>query len=193
MFYVNAPRSVTYCFHHGRSEIGSTRSNGGGFSSDSWCVSSTPSRNKYRTHLSAESRYWYDSCCTVESWLWRIAAYTPLTVDSSAAVRDRQQPTRPNPHDGIESSIVIPGHEEPIDDNTCAICLDAFLDGELVNHSSTECKHIFHKDCLLGWLDQHDVCPCRSIMVTEKDWKRAMDVELPVIQEHGSRTVGQHH
>lgn len=117
----------------------------------------------------------------------------PLTVDSSAD-RDRQQPTRSTHDDGIETSIVIPGHEEPADDSTCAICLDAFLDGELVNHSSTECKHIFHKDCLLGWLDQHDVCPCcRSTMVTEKDWKRAMDTGLAVIQEHGSRAVGQHY
>jgi Ring finger domain len=121
----------------------------------------------------------------------------PLPVDSSAG-RDCQQPTKPT-QDGIEketelTSIVIPGHEEPVDDSTCAICLDAFLVGELVNHSSLECKHIFHKDCLLGWLDQHDVCPCcRSTMVTEQDWKRAMERELPVVHEHGSRALRQHY
>jgi hypothetical protein len=78
------------------------------------------------------------------------------------------------------TSIVIPSHEEPQDDNTCAICLDAFSDGELISGAS-ECRHYFHKDCLLGWLDQHNVCPCcRRTMVTEQDWKRAMDdLQLP--------------
>ena len=85
------------------------------------------------------------------------------------------------------TSIVIPSHEEPQDENTCAICLDAFSDGELISGAS-ECRHYFHKDCLLGWLDQHNVCPCcRRTMVTEQDWKRAMDdLQLP---EQSGRVV----
>ena len=88
------------------------------------------------------------------------------------------------------TSIAIPGHEEPIDDNTCAICLDEFFVGELIN-DSRECQHFFHKDCLFGWLDQHDVCPCcRRIMVTEQDWKRAMEEEHMPVRENGGRASG---
>ena len=90
-------------------------------------------------------------------------------------------------------SIAIPGHEEPIDDNTCAICLDQFLDGELIN-DSTECQHFFHKDCLFGWLDQHDVCPCcRRTMVTEQDWKTAMEEEHILEREIGGRDAARSH
>ena len=86
------------------------------------------------------------------------------------------------------SSIAIPGHEEPIDDNTCAICLDEFFVGDQIN-DSRECHHFFHKDCLLGWLDQHDVCPCcRRNMVTEQDWKRAMEEERMHVRENGGRS-----
>ena len=90
-------------------------------------------------------------------------------------------------------SIAIPGHEEPVDDNTCAICLDQFLDGELIN-DSIECQHFFHKDCLFGWLDQHDVCPCcRRTMVTEQDWKRAMEEEHMLGHENGGRDAARLH
>jgi hypothetical protein len=88
------------------------------------------------------------------------------------------------------SPIAIPFHEEPLDyENACAICLDAFSDGELINES-TDCQHFFHKDCLLGWLDQHDVCPCcRRTMVTEQDWKRVMQEDRARVREQVQRAV----
>ena len=122
------------------------------------------------------------------------------TLDSSTAQEQQEQAVpRANasttPQSGEEqqenepTSIAIPCHEEPVDDNTCAICLDAFMEGELIN-DSTECQHFFHKECLLGWLDQHDVCPCcRRTMATEQDWKRAMEEEHIRVQEHVRRAV----
>ena len=47
-------------------------------------------------------------------------------------------------------------------ESICPICLEAFEDGELVNERSV-CLHMFHKECLLGWLQNHDVCPCCRI------------------------------
>lgn len=81
-------------------------------------------------------------------------------------------------------SLAIPYHEEPIDyENACTICLDSFFEGELIS-DATDCQHFFHKDCLLGWLDQHDVCPCcRRTMVTEQDWKRIMEEDRLRVQE----------
>jgi Ring finger domain len=129
------------------------------------------------------------------------ASSGPSLLLSPADEKEKQDPANPQLDIAIRSesseaengkeptSIVIPSHETPQDDNTCAICLDAFLDGELIS-DATECRHYFHKDCLLGWLDQHDVCPCcRRTMVTEQDWKRAMEeLQLP---EQPSRVVAR--
>lgn len=72
------------------------------------------------------------------------------------------------------TSLAIPCHEEPTD-SSCAICLDDFMDDEVVN---ADHKHVFHRECLLEWLDRHSVCPCcRRCVVTQADWKRGMDQE----------------
>jgi len=70
------------------------------------------------------------------------------------------------------TSFIFPFHEEP-DEAACAICLDPFLEGEAIT-SQSRCTHVFHKNCLLSWLDQHDVCPCcRQLMIGETEWRQA--------------------
>lgn len=73
-------------------------------------------------------------------------------------------------------SIAFPAHEAPeVPETTCAICLDEFEDGDLLN-AQGECPHLFHKDCLIMWLERHDVCPiCRRQMVTDSQWREAHD------------------
>jgi hypothetical protein len=48
----------------------------------------------------------------------------------------------------------------------CAICLSRFEDHQLVCESNNgSCQHVFHKDCMIGWLTtkEHDDCPiCRQ-------------------------------
>ena len=39
------------------------------------------------------------------------------------------------------------GNCESVLDNTCAICLDRIISGNV----KTKCKHNFHKKCLIGW------------------------------------------
>jgi Ring finger domain len=69
------------------------------------------------------------------------------------------------------------GHDEHSDEDTCAICLEQFLHGELIN-SSNACQHFFHKECLLGWLDQQNICPCcRVTMIPENQWELAINQE----------------
>ena len=49
-------------------------------------------------------------------------------------------------------------------DDTCSICLDEFKEGD--NIKKLNCKHIFHKECLLPWLNDNDCCPmCRQNIV----------------------------
>jgi hypothetical protein len=114
----------------------------------------------------------------------------PQEEDASADEPMQTHPFESDEEAPASAPIAIPFHEEPVDhENACAICLDAFLDGELINES-TDCQHFFHKDCLLGWLDQHDVCPCcRRTMVTEQDWKRVMQEDRARVRAQVQRAV----
>lgn len=76
-----------------------------------------------------------------------------------------------------EASVISSNFEyyddDETDDNVCAICLDGYEEGEVLI-SSKYCSHLFHKDCILEWLDKHDVCPCcRVDMVTDSEVNKA--------------------
>mmetsp|Transcript_16978 Transcript_16978/g.23300 ORF Transcript_16978/g.23300 Transcript_16978/m.23300 type:complete len:290 (-) Transcript_16978:311-1180(-) len=63
--------------------------------------------------------------------------------------------------------------EEGYNESTCAICINDYGQEDIVMHG-TSCQHIFHKECLLEWLDKHDVCPtCRKDMMTSDEFKNA--------------------
>lgn len=96
-----------------------------------------------------------------------------ISDSESSSESDKIVPSDPNEN----LSLAVPAHEEPESKISCAICLDDFKDGEQINEIS-ECSHFFHKDCLLGWLDQHDMCPCcRRVIVAEEQWKQAIEEE----------------
>ncbi|KAI3458704.1 hypothetical protein Pfo_015367 [Paulownia fortunei] len=51
-----------------------------------------------------------------------------------------------------------------VDDETCAICLCEFEDGEELR-TLPECVHSFHMPCIDMWLYSHSNCPmCRTIV-----------------------------
>ncbi|CAL5045171.1 unnamed protein product [Urochloa decumbens] len=48
----------------------------------------------------------------------------------------------------------------------CAVCMDDFHLGAAAKQ--LPCKHVFHKDCILPWLDLHSSCPvCRYELPTD--------------------------
>mmetsp|Transcript_29480 Transcript_29480/g.76203 ORF Transcript_29480/g.76203 Transcript_29480/m.76203 type:complete len:373 (+) Transcript_29480:340-1458(+) len=49
---------------------------------------------------------------------------------------------------------------------TCSVCHCSFFSGETV--TELHCRHCFHGDCILPWLDSHNTCPvCRAELPRE--------------------------
>ena len=61
-------------------------------------------------------------------------------------------------------------------ENICSVCKEEFQIGnEMLD---LPCKHYFHKDCLMPWLNQHDSCPiCRFELKTEDEDYEKMKIE----------------
>merc|ERR1719242_1006859 len=51
----------------------------------------------------------------------------------------------------------------------CAVCKDSFVAQEKV--IELPCKHLYHKECIMPWLEMHNTCPvCRYEMKTDNEW-----------------------
>jgi len=72
-------------------------------------------------------------------------------------------------------------------DGTCTLCIDEYVDGDIVVWSDLLCSHVFHKECLMQWLSKGKKrCPvCRHWFVPGakiddqklahgETWKRAL-------------------
>ncbi|CAA7016352.1 unnamed protein product [Microthlaspi erraticum] len=72
--------------------------------------------------------------------------------------------TPPATKESVEALAVVKIEESL----QCAVCLDDFEIG--TEAREMPCKHKFHGECLLPWLEQHSSCPvCRHLLPTEDD------------------------
>jgi hypothetical protein len=85
----------------------------------------------------------------------------------------------PNPLGRRESFTTVTSEYTSDDENTvtgdnvCPICLCGYEKSDVLIEAK-HCTHVFHKDCILEWLDKHDDCPmCREDMVTDSEMNRA--------------------
>ena len=92
---------------------------------------------------------------------WNADDTTVNTADDATANTD--------PDPTIPTSEQVDNDEPLWDENGCAICFSPFEDHDLVCESNNlSCKHVFHKDCLVQWLERHEDCPiCRNIYILE--------------------------
>ncbi|WOL18210.1 E3 ubiquitin-protein ligase [Canna indica] len=76
--------------------------------------------------------------------------------------------TPPAAKSAIESLPIIKVSAEVVgsDEIPCAVCEEVFEIGDYANQMP--CKHIYHKDCILPWLELHSSCPiCRYELPTD--------------------------
>merc|ERR1711976_370724 len=69
-----------------------------------------------------------------------------------------------NDHDDDIVSLSHQNNEEGQNQMVCNICLEGYNVGDDIAWSKNDqCFHVFHKDCIVGWLDRHSDCPvCRN-------------------------------
>ncbi|KAF5730390.1 hypothetical protein HS088_TW20G00763 [Tripterygium wilfordii] len=84
--------------------------------------------------------------------------------------------TPPAAKSAIEALSDIKISEELLasDSSQCAVCKDTFELGE--EGKQIPCKHIYHKDCIIPWLELHNSCPvCRYELPTDDpDYEQRM-------------------
>lgn len=67
----------------------------------------------------------------------------------------------------VENLPMIQIQAKHVEDKAeCAVCKDEFSEGE--NVANLPCGHLYHKDCIVPWLEQHNTCPtCRYELEVE--------------------------
>ncbi|XP_009147503.1 E3 ubiquitin-protein ligase SIRP1 isoform X2 [Brassica rapa] len=88
-------------------------------------------------------------------------------LESLTETDPRRYGTPPARRDAFEAlaSVEIKEAEAGLE---CCVCLDDFEMGTV--GKQMPCKHIFHSDCLLPWLQLHSSCPvCRYQLPTAED------------------------
>ncbi|XP_010533212.1 PREDICTED: E3 ubiquitin-protein ligase RING1-like [Tarenaya hassleriana] len=76
--------------------------------------------------------------------------------------------TPPASKSAIDALPTVKVTEEMLDSemNQCAVCMDEFEKGS--DAKQMPCKHVYHQDCLLPWLQLHNSCPvCRHELPTD--------------------------
>uniref|UniRef100_A0A0D6QWC7 RING-type E3 ubiquitin transferase n=1 Tax=Araucaria cunninghamii TaxID=56994 RepID=A0A0D6QWC7_ARACU len=64
------------------------------------------------------------------------------------------------------------------DAGQCAVCKDTFEEG--ASARQMPCKHMYHSECILPWLDLHSTCPvCRYEMPTEENPQNLQNPQNP--------------
>jgi hypothetical protein len=116
-------------------------------------------KRKERISKALVVREWSSDSATVET-------ESSGSDSTPEAGSKRQRPATKN-DDRVTCGMGSDDYESfPEEQAVCAICLSIFEDHQLVCESNNgSCQHIFHKDCIIGWLTtkQHDDCPiCRQ-------------------------------
>lgn len=83
-------------------------------------------------------------------------------------LQDNRQGPAPAPQSAIDSMPVVKISRRHLnDDPQCPVCKDKFEVG--AEAREMPCKHLYHTDCIIPWLVQHNSCPvCRHPLPSQR-------------------------
>lgn len=83
-------------------------------------------------------------------------------------IQNNRQGPAPAPQSAIDSMPVVKINRRHLDDDPqCAVCKDKFELG--AEAREMPCKHLYHTDCIIPWLVQHNSCPvCRHPLPSQR-------------------------
>eukprot|EP00978_Attheya_sp_CCMP212_P020620 scaffold59206_cov53-Attheya_sp.AAC.3 len=104
------------------------------------------------------------------------------------AFSEEERHNRPAPIKLAKDENVQQSHESPIyAQTTCSICLDEYGHEDSICGRPDKCTHIFHKDCIMSWLERQEVCPiCRAPILSETEWRETAE-SLGFVEAQQSR------
>ncbi|XP_042484645.1 E3 ubiquitin-protein ligase RING1-like [Macadamia integrifolia] len=94
--------------------------------------------------------------------------------DDDSFARYHHPASTPASKSSVESipTVKITSSLLAVDTLLCAVCKDEFVVD--VEAKQLPCKHLYHCDCILPWLSQHNSCPvCRFRLPTEEPEQRS--------------------
>lgn len=71
--------------------------------------------------------------------------------------------------DGSHTTDPSTSTEDSLPHSECCICMEKYLEGDHICTPTTNaCNHVFHKSCVVEWLQRHNHCPlCRVNLVQD--------------------------
>ncbi|XP_076901543.1 uncharacterized protein LOC143555980 [Bidens hawaiensis] len=101
-------------------------------------------------------------------YLHRLIHHLTYDTSSSSSSSRYHSPTLKSAIDAIPRVTITQAFLDidPMDHSLCAVCKEQFVVNDEMNQ--LPCKHMYHPDCILPWLSNHNSCPvCRFQMPKE--------------------------
>jgi len=94
-------------------------------------------------------------------------------------LQNNRQGPPPAPQSAIDSMPVVKINRRHLDeDPQCAVCKDKFEVG--AEAREMPCKHLYHTDCIIPWLVQHNSCPvCRHPLPSQRSGSSTSSARVP--------------
>jgi hypothetical protein len=125
-------------------------------------------RQKEKDEKREQRKKWISEKLIVREWSPDDAtAETKTSAGEKLTTDEHLMPESvPKTSDRISCELGTDDYESFLEEAAgCAICLSHFKPHQLVCESNNlSCGHVFHQDCMMGWLMKHRICPlCREV------------------------------
>jgi hypothetical protein len=125
-------------------------------------------QQKEKDEKREQRKEWISNNLIVKEWSSDDATVETKTMGENLTADDEQLmlESLPQTSDRVSCELGTDDYESFLEEASgCAICLSHFKPHQLVCESNNlSCGHVFHQDCMMGWLVKHRMCPlCREV------------------------------